>query len=153
VALGGRTNFYQVPGAEQYSFTLKSLADAIRLKNHFIETFERASRIEDERQLDKLLHFAVVGGGPTGVELAAEMAEFFHQTFGNLYRAPGFLSRVRITLLQRPKELLPQFSSQLRQKSLAALKEKGVAVRLGASVVGVTKNYVELDSGERIPTA
>ncbi len=152
IAMGAITNFYDTPGAEEHSFTLKSLEDAVRLKNHFIKKFEEASTIADEEKLNTLLRFVVVGGGPTGVELAAEMAELFYETFGRYYGHHVFYPKVKITLLQSHEELLPHFPKKLREKSLEVLRNKKVEVRLGAKVKYVSDVFVELASGERIPT-
>lgn len=160
VALGARTNFFNTEGAEQHSFTLKSLNDAINLKNHFITTIEEASRLyhkkdlsEEEKhaQLSELLQFVVVGGGATGVELAAEMADFFFDTFSKYYKKE-VMQHVRITILQKADELLPHFPKSLREKSRKALIKKGVDVRFGVSAQKVTNHSVELSDGAVLPT-
>jgi NADH dehydrogenase len=152
ISLGAETNFYDVIGAKDYSFTLKSLEDAIRLKNHFITTLERSSKVKDESGLSKLLTFVVVGGGPTGVELAAEMADFLYGTFAKFY-SQELISKVRIILLQSGPELLPAFPPYFRQKSLEVLKRKEVEVRLNTSVVRVGKDSIVLSSGEELSTS
>lgn len=152
VALGAETNFYGTPGAREHSFTLKSLEDAVRLKNHFIKKFEEATTVTDIKRLDAMLHFVVVGGGPTGVELAAEMAELFYETFGKYYKDHFFYPKVKITLVQSHKELLPHFSKKMREKSLKVLRDKKINVRLGARVTLVSGSSVEFGGGERMPT-
>lgn len=151
VALGAETNFYGTPGVEEHSFGLKSLEDAVRLKNSFIEKFEKASAISDKEKLDALLCFVVVGGGPTGVELVSEMAELFYETFGRYYRN-SVAARVKIILLQSASELLPHFPKKFREKSLEVLKNKKIEVRLGVKVKSVDAVSIELTSGERIFT-
>lgn len=150
IATGSTTNFYDTPGAEENSFVLKTLDDAVRLKNHFIRKFEEASTVTDEKRLDAMLHFVVVGGGPTGVELAAEMSELFYETFGRYYRRQSFYQKIKITLLQGHKELLPQFSKKIREKSLEVLRKKKIDVRLGAKAKAIGANFVELADGERL---
>lgn len=151
IALGAETNFYDVPGARDYSFTLKSLEDAVRLKNHFIVTLEQASKINDELELTKLLTFVVIGGGPTGVELAAEMADFFYGTFNRLY-PPDLIGKIRIVLVQAGSELLPAFSPPLRRKSLEILKKKKIEVRLNTVVTSVGQDFIQFKNGEKLAT-
>lgn len=151
LALGSTTNFYQTPGAAEYSFTLKTLSDAIRLKNHFIQAFEAATKLTDEEAIRQTLHFVVIGGGPTGVELAAEMTDFLTGTFKKFY-PPYITSEVRITLIQRALTLVPRFSPALQRKSLEVLTKKGVTVHLNRGVTAVGSDLVMLDNGERLPT-
>lgn len=152
LALGATTNFYNTPGAAEHSFTLKSLGDAVRLKNHIIGNFETAARSENREEQARLLHYAVIGGGPTGVELAAEMADLCCQTFAELYTAERLACKAKITLLQSAAELLPQFGVPMRRLALRALQRQGIQVRLNTKVVRVDKNEVELGDGEILPT-
>lgn len=152
LALGAETNFYGTPGAEERSFGLKSLEDAVRLKNHFIKKFEESSTVRKLERLDAKLRFVVVGGGPTGVELAAEMAEMFYETFRAYYRDHFFHDKIKITLVQRQQELLSHFSKKVRAKSLEVLRKKGVDVKLGVRVERIGDGLVELSNGERIKT-
>src|SRR3989338_3354479 len=73
LALGSVTNFYDVPGAAEYSLTLKTLEDASRIHNRVLQAMECAARTEDTKECQRLLRWAIVGGGPTGVELAGEL--------------------------------------------------------------------------------
>ncbi|MBI2023894.1 NAD(P)/FAD-dependent oxidoreductase [Candidatus Giovannonibacteria bacterium] len=152
MALGAETNFYNIPGAREHSFTLKSLENAVRLKNHFIKKFEEAAATDDENLLKNKLCFVVVGGGPTGVELAAEMSELFYHTFSKYYGRHFFYQKVKIALVQNNKELLPRFSKKLRDKSLSVLQSKKIDVKLGVNVKRVVKTFIELSTGEILPT-
>ncbi len=149
LASGAETNFYGTPGAAEYALTLKTLGDAIRLRNHCIDTFERASKIADQATLQRELSFVVVGGGPTGVELIAELAEFVGDAFARVYPRT-LLQNVSLTLVHAGDELIPQFPSRLRQKSQAVLERKGIKVRLGATVQAVDREGVVLKDGNRI---
>jgi NADH dehydrogenase len=151
LALGATTNFFGTPGAEQHAFTLKTLEDAVRLKNHFIKKFEQASAAPDKETCETALSFVVVGGGPTGVELAAEMAELFYDTFERSYNHQSFCQNARITLVQSDSELLPNFSKNMREKSLEVLRRKKVAVRLGCAVKSIDASGVALVNGEFLP--
>ena len=151
IALGAETNFYDIPGAREHTFPLKSLEDAIELKNHFIHSFEHAAQTRDERERARRLHFVVAGGGPTGVELAAEMAEFFYKTFGKLYDE-DLMRAVKITLIESGNRLLSRFSEPLQKKALRVLEGKGVAVKFRTNITRVSEWSAELDTGENIET-
>ena len=153
VALGATTNYFGVTGAFRHAFGLKSLDDALRLKRHCIRLFERAALSDDADERKKLLRFCIVGGGPTGVELAAEMAEFVYETIQRLYRRCGFAEYVDITLLHRDDELIGQFDVQFRRAALRVLRSKRIAVRFQTAVKEVGSDHILLESGERIETA
>lgn len=151
LAPGSTTNFYDIPGAEKYSLTLKSLEDAKKIKNRCITQMENASQEKNREKRKKMLAFVVVGGGATGVEITAELYEFLKKTFSHHYPI-DVIADISIKLIQKAPELLPQFGVKLRQKSLEALQKKGVEVFLGAGVVKVNEESVVLDSGITIFT-
>ncbi len=152
LAPGAETNFYDTPGAKDHSFSLKTLDDAIRFKNHCISLIEQASQIKDRSIRKNTLHFVVVGGGPTGVELVAEMQEFLKGTFSKYY-PKDVIDDISITLIQKASELLPQFSKSLRTKSFEVLKRKGINVRLETKVSRVTQNNIEINGGSILNTS
>lgn len=152
LAPGGETQYYNIPGAAEYSFPLKSLEDAVRLKNHCIRSIECASHARNSNDVNTKLHFVIIGGGPTGVELAAEMSQFLIHSFGKYY-PEKLIKNIRISLLHRGKELLPQFSPPLRQKALQSLLAKGIHVRLAVAVQEVNQDFIILENGERLRTS
>ncbi len=151
LALGAKTNFYGIPGAEENSFTLKSAEDALKLKNHIIEQVEKAAHTEDLSARKKALSFVIVGGGPTGVELSAEISELLKKNFSR-YFDKDMISSASVTLVEKERELLPTFLSQIRRKSLQVLNKKGVEVLFGAEVEKISDSRVYLKSGEKIET-
>lgn len=152
LAPGAETNFFGVQGAEKYAFQLKSLPDAIRLKNQIIASVEAASGITDEALLASLLSFVIVGGGATGVELAGEISDFCYGTLSRYYPYARIRDRVRVTLVQSAPELVPQFPVALRELSAQAMKKKHVDVRLNTTVTAIEEHAVILSTGERIET-
>ena len=148
IALGSQTNFYNVSGAQEHSFVLKTLSDAVELKNHFIHTFERASHVEDSEEKNTLLHFVIVGGGPTGVELAAEMSEFFYDTFAEFY-PKSLMKHVQISLLHRQNSLLNHLPPSLQEKSFEVLKRKKINVHFGIEVKEIGKDYLVTSDGKK----
>ena len=147
IALGSKTAFYNIPGAEENSFTLKSLDDAIRLRNHFIHMFELAAKSQDEG----ILTFILVGGGATGVELAAEMSDYFYKTFSKIY-PKEVIDKVKIILIEKGNELIPQFSYKLRKIAFEVLKKKKIEIILGKGVKKVGKDFIILDDEKIIKT-
>lgn len=152
ISAGARTNFFSVPGAKDRALGLKTLAEAIALKNHFLEMFEAAARTSDKDELNRLLRFVVVGGGPTGVEIAAEMADFFFGTLAERYKKYRFTEKIKIILLQRSGELIPQFPAKLRQKAYEILTKKGIEVRLNTKVENIEEYFIQLENGKKIET-
>jgi NADH dehydrogenase len=151
IAPGSETNFFNTPGADKYAFTLKSIDDAIRIKNHCINQVERASHIKDTEERKKMLRFVVVGGGPTGVELVAEMEELVKETFSHYYQ-PEIIKDVSIMLIQKGPNLVPQFGEKIRQKSLKVLQKKGIEVMLNSAVKKISSSYIIINDDEKVFT-
>lgn len=151
LAPGAETNFYNIPGAEKYSFPLKSINDAIKIKNHCVMVMEHASQVIDREERKKILRFIVVGGGPTGVELVAELEEFLKETFSHYY-AREIIEDISITLIQKIPELMPQFGPKIRAKSLEILRKKGVKVMLNTEVKEVADSHIVLGNGTILAT-
>lgn len=149
IALGSKTNYYDIPGAENYSFSLKSLSDSIKLKNHLIHLIEKA--ILNLNNAEKILTFVIVGGGATGVELAGEISDLFYKTL-NKYYGRELISKVKIILIERGKELLSNFPLELRVRALKRLSNINVEVLLERGVKEVGKDFVKLDDDSLIKT-
>jgi len=151
LAPGAQTNFYDIPEAEKYSFPLKSIDDAIKIKNHCIMIMEHASHIIDIEERKKILRFVVVGGGPTGVEFAAELQELIKENFSCHYSSE-VIKDASVILIQKGLELVPQFGEKIRKKSLEVLRKKGIKVLLKTKVKEVGPSHVLLDDDTSIFT-
>ena len=129
LAAGSATHFYGVAGAADHAFTLKTLDDGVRLRNHILCNFERAARDSDVERRRRRLTFAIVGGGPTGVEYAGALAELLR---GPLKRDfPKLdLHDARVVLLESADRLLPSLPLRLSRYALRRLEKMGVEVRL-----------------------
>jgi NADH dehydrogenase len=151
LAPGAETNFFNTPGGKEYSFPLKSIEDAIKIKNHCITQMERGSHVEDREKRKRILKFVVVGGGPTGVELTAELEELIKESFASYY-SKEVMEDVSIVLIQRGPELVPQFGKKIREKSLQALQKKGVEIMLDSAVKEIGISYVVVNDNTKIFT-
>jgi NADH dehydrogenase len=143
IGVGSVTNYYGVPGAAEHSRPFKTIVDAMTLRARVVELFEMAEQAETEAQRRRLLSFAIVGGGVTGVEVAAELIEMARETL--LPRYPSLRSgHVSVTVLEGGDRLvsnaLPKHSAYVQRH----LEYRGVAVRLGARVTAVEPKCVRL---------
>ena len=151
VAIGATTTFYNTPGAAEHTLSLKDLADAIRLRAQIIDMFETAAKEPDEQRRQELLSFVVVGGGATGVETAAEIADFCNHTLMRQYACNFGGMEVHITLVNAAPDLLGAFPENIRRYAQATLEAHGVKVMLNAQVKEVTPNEVVLGDGICLP--
>jgi NADH dehydrogenase len=152
LAMGSVTNTFGVAGADEHAFSLKSLEEAVRLRNHILRSFEAAAWTQDLAARQDRLCFAVVGGGPTGVELAGAMAELMTGALRRDFPRLG-LDRPCVTLLEAGDGLLPGFPQSLRDYARTKLGSMGVDVRLGAQVARVTPQGAELADGASVRAA
>lgn len=147
ISPGGTTNYFGTPGAEENTFTLKNLASAVRLRRHFIKLFEKASQISDLKKQKQLLSFVVVGGGATGVELAAEMSHLFYHDFKKLYPSINVDEAVSISILDGGSKLLSNFDPLFSKTAQEHLQKSKVNVVLNQRASEVTKNSIKTADG------
>jgi NADH dehydrogenase len=144
--------FADVPGAAAHAIPLKQVTDATRLRNRLLRSFETVAAHPGEADLGDT-SIAVVGGGPTGVELSGYIANFlFHYQFHADYPQLD-PAAMRVTLLERGDRLLPGFHPALSGYALKTLRARGVDVRLGTEVAEVDSDGVTIRGGQRIPAA
>ena len=149
LAAGATTNTFGIPGVEHHGFPLYNLDDAVRLRNHVLERFE-ASDAQPGLVEDGSLTFVVVGGGPTGVEVAGALVELIDRVLARDFKRLD-TGRARVVLVEMLDDLLTPFSPSSRRHARAALVDRGVEVRTGAQVDRVRATSVELDGGEIVP--
>jgi NADH dehydrogenase len=150
VASGATAKYFGIAGASEFSFPLYTLSDARKLRDHVLRRLEDADAHPDTAA-DGPLTFVVVGGGPTGVEVAGALAELLdvavrHDGFG-FERATG-----RIILVDGLDRLLTPFKASAASYAARTLEGRGVELQLGRMVRAVTSDCVELDDGSQIPT-
>jgi len=149
LATGSRVNFYNTPGAEQHSLPLYTLRDAEGLRSNILKALEQAD-LNSASETDGQLNFVVVGGGPTGVELAGTLSDTLHQMLQHEFRHAAQLRRPQIHLVEMGPAVLAMFSSTSQKYAASALKKHGVQLHLGISVTAVTANGVALSDGSQI---
>lgn len=145
VSAGAETNYFGTPGAQENSFTLKNLNDAISLRKHIIEICEQAVK---EKNKD-LLTCAVVGAGATGVELAAELIEYMQHTMCSYYKGSGFTKDdVKVTLITATPDLISQFPEKMRKIALSELTRKGIQIMANAVATKVDPHAITFKDGQ-----
>jgi NADH dehydrogenase len=149
IALGSITNFYNLPGLEERALTMRSLGDAIALRNRLIASLEEADS-ECVGEVRPLLTFVVAGGGFAGVETVAAINDFVREALPFYPRLSEDL--LRVVLVHQGPAILPELGEKLGVYAGKKLAERKVEIRLNTKVEGVSDQGVELSDGERIPT-
>jgi NADH dehydrogenase len=150
LAPGGETNFFGLESMQRYGLGLKDIPDAIEIRNHVLTCFEQAMLEPDAERRRALLTFIVVGGGPTGVEMAGALSELIRLVLVKDYPRLN-IKDVRILLLEATDRLLAALPERLREAAGKTLWRKYVEVRFGASVADYDGERIRLKSGEVIP--
>lgn len=150
-ALGVQQSWFGREDWKRVAPGLKTLRDALEIRRRMLLAFEHAEWTDDVQERAKQLTFVVVGGGPTGVELAGAISEIACSTFRHDFRNIDTRS-ARVVLVEAGPGVLGAYSEPLQDKARRQLEELGVEVRLGAPVTEVDDDGVVLD-GERIPAA
>lgn len=149
VALGSVTDYYDVPGAEAHTMPFKNIVDAMRFRARVVELFEMAEQAESEAQRRRLLSFAIVGGGVTGVEVAAELIEMARETL--LPRYPSLhASHVSVTLIEGADRLVGTAREEHSAYVRRFLERRGVVIRTSARVTAVEPRCVHAGEAGRI---
>ena len=148
VAAGNTTCWFDVPGAAAHAFPLYEMSDAVRLRNHVLSAFEAADA-DPAGSPDGALTVVVVGGGPTGVEIAGAFVELFAGVLAKDFPAID-VRTARVVIVEARPEVLPPFSARARRHAEQELRARGVELRLGAAVASIDADGVVLASGERI---
>ena len=162
IAVGSETRFFGMSDVEQNAFTIKTLYDAIRLRNQVIYLLEQADQLLPESDYNNnnnvfghsqkgILTFVIVGGGFAGVETAGELNDFIRDSTKYYYHNVD-KSKIRVVIVQSGNRLLPEMSEELAQFALKKLHKSGVEVILNSRVVGATEHSVKLKDGNIIPT-
>ncbi|HVD48076.1 MAG TPA: NAD(P)/FAD-dependent oxidoreductase [Candidatus Limnocylindria bacterium] len=149
LATGSTSEYFGNESLARHAFGLKDLDEGLALRNRVLSQFEASRWITDPEQRRVMLTFAVVGGGPTGVELAGALSELIRLVLRKDYRDLR-LSEVRVLLLEAGDSVLAAFTAPLREAARKSLERKGVEVMLGAKVEEVTPSSIRLAGGKEV---
>jgi NADH dehydrogenase len=144
LAPGGVTGYFGNDEWAEHALGLKTLEDALRIRSHILTSFEQAENELDEAERRRLMTIVVVGGGPTGVELAGAMAELAHRVFRRDFRRID-PTEARVILLEALDEILGAFPPDLSESARRQLEELGVEVRLKCMVRDVRGDGVTIE--------
>src|SRR3954447_6904775 len=150
LSVGAVSRLLPVPGLDKHAIGFKSLADAIWLRNHLIETLEAANATEDAARRDELLTYVFVGGGYAGLEALAELQDFAADAIESYPRAR--LHGMRWVLVEASDRVLPEIDAELADYALRELRGRGIDVRLGTTLEEVGADSARIATGETLPT-
>ena len=142
LACGATTNTFGVAGVREHAHFLKDINDAKSIRRKIIDCFDKAS-VGDPRAM---LHFVIVGGGPTGVEFAAELHDLLESDIARCYS--GLMDFVQITLFDVAPRILGGFDAQLADYATRHFHRHNIQIRTGKAVVRIEENRLHLDDGE-----
>ena len=148
LAVGSVSNYLGMESLENEAFDFKTLSDAIRIRNHVIDMFERADREPDPEVRRPLLTFVIAGGGFAGAELAGGLNDFVRGMLVHYPNVPE--EEVRVIVLHSRERILPELSESLAAYALERMKERGVTFELETRVADARRGVVVLDSDEEI---
>jgi NADH dehydrogenase len=150
LSLGGVTNLNIIPGSE-HALTFKTLADAIFLRNHVIDTLEHADAEPDDAECRRLLTFCVIGGGLVGVELLGELTAFV----GHIAESYPRAGKIPVTyhLVEHGPHILPEMETDLADYAAKVLERRGVHIHTSTDAKRIEPEQVELSDGTRIDAA
>ena len=144
------TNTFNTPGAEEHAFFVRNVADAKKLQYRVTQLLELASipgLTEDEQR--GLLHIIVVGGGPTGVEISAELSDLFNDDFSKLY--PNLKGKMSITIHDAAQNILGAFDKGLQEHAINSFSKRSVQVLTGSKIKEVTASSITTEAEGLIP--
>ncbi|MEK6278111.1 MAG: NAD(P)/FAD-dependent oxidoreductase [Actinomycetota bacterium] len=150
LALGSVSRVLPVPGLDRHAIGFKSLADAIWLRNHVVETLEAANATEDPARREELLTYVFVGGGYAGLEALAELQDFAADAMDRYPRAR--LHGMRWVLVEATDRVLPEIDLKLAEYALRELRGRGIDIRLGTTLKEVAADSASLSTGETLAT-
>jgi NADH:quinone reductase (non-electrogenic) len=149
LATGAQSDYFGNPALAEHTLGLKRLDEGLAVRNHILTRFEASRWAADPATRRRLLTFAVVGGGPTGVEMAGAISELARLVLRKDYRDLD-INEVRVVLIEAAPYVLGAFVPSLREAAHKSLLKKGIEVMLGARVEAVTESGVRLAGGEEV---
>jgi NADH dehydrogenase len=150
VALGSTTNFFGMAEVEENSLSFKSLRDAVDIHNRILDNYEAALLERNEERRRELLTFVVVGGGPSGIELAAAIRDFVSKALVRDY--PSLMSQTQVLLVEAQDALLSGFGVKVSELAISRLRSRGIEVLLKTRISKAWSAGVQTADGQTIAT-
>jgi NADH:ubiquinone reductase (non-electrogenic) len=145
VGVGAENATFGIPGVREHSLFLKEVGDAQRIRNRIMDCCETATfKDQHPDEVKRLLHMVVVGGGPTGVEFAGELQDFFNSDLKKWI--PDIKANFHVTLVEALPNVLPMFSKTLIDYTESTFKEETISIRTKTMVKNVTDKFIEAES-------
>ena len=148
IAAGAGQSYFGNDQFAEFAPGMKSIDDALELRGRIMSAFEAAERSNDPERRKKLLTFTVVGAGPTGVEMAGQIAELANFTLKGAFRHIDSTNRSRVILLDAAPAVLPPMGEKLGKKAAARLEKMGVEIQLGAMVTDVDRDGITVKDSD-----
>ena len=149
IAIGSTTNFMNVGGAEKYTLVLKDIDDAVHIREEIDKAFEEASKLEDPQKRRMLLTFAIIGGGPTGIELAANMEEHVSNLLEDKYQSIP-KSDTCVEILNSGEHIIKEMPIELQTLAEELVKKENICLRTNSRVKTIESNTITLTDGTQI---
>lgn len=144
IAVGAENATFGIPGVREHSCFLKEIGDAQQIRKRIMDCVETATfKDQSPEEVERLLHMVVVGGGPTGVEFAGELQDFFDQDIKKWI--PEISDKFKVTLVEALPNVLPSFSKQLIDYTESTFKEEKITIRTKTAVKKVTDKTIEAE--------
>ncbi|CAL9048767.1 unnamed protein product [Musa banksii] len=145
IAVGARANTFNTPGVVEHCHFLKEVEDAQKIRRSVMDCFERATLPDlDEEERKRTLHFVIVGGGPTGVEFAAELHDFVSEDLAKLY--PTIQDLVKITVVEHGEHILTMFDKRISKFAEEKFQRDGIELKTGFKVVKVSDKTITMEN-------
>jgi NADH dehydrogenase len=151
LATGSKPSYFGMDHLSRFTYDLRTLQDAIRLRNQILHSFEQASWIEDEVERKKYTTFVVIGGGPTGLETSGALYELLNHVLDREYPGDQTL-QATVYLVEKAPQLLTAYPPKLQQAAQNQLRTLGVNVILGNGVLEISEDHIQLEDQTLIPT-
>ncbi|KAG0261515.1 hypothetical protein BG011_000979 [Mortierella polycephala] len=149
ITVGSYSNTFHIPGVKEHAFFLKEVSDARKIRSRVLDCFERAEMSRSDEERNALLHFAVVGGGPTGVEFSSELHDFIREDCSRLF--PELMNHVTLAVYDVAPTILASFDKSLAKYCMNRFKRSGIEVCTDTVVDKVEDGRMILKNGKIIP--
>jgi NADH dehydrogenase len=150
IALGSTTNFFGMSDVEENSMRFKSVTDAVNIHNRILDNYKAALLERNEERLRELLTFVVIGGGPTGIEVAAAIQDFVSKALVRDY--PYLTPQTRVLLVEAQDALLSGLGAEVSELAISRLQYRGIEVLLKTRITKVLSGGVQTADGQNIST-